>query len=1016
MFVGALPMECIAAGFDVGNLNSHIAIIYRDGRVEIVSNEYGDRKTPTYVTFAGKLRLVGTAAVLQDTITAKSFGNFLPLLGKRVGDVPEDQWKHFNGKITTLNEDERMKIKMEFNNMEWEITPEQLLAMQLIKLKQNSRMHSDNSDIPVGISVPCYLTDPERRAMLDAAKVADLRNVTLVNHVDARTEVAICGFQKGAVEIQSVEYDANLGGRDFDQAIFEQLTGEFEKANGVKIDRHSKRAERIRRECANLKVKLSANKVSLPIRVDGLGSGKVLQAQMSREELERLCEKLVLRFRGVLESCLCSSKLKTVDVIELVGGSSRIPILKEMIYKVFNKRPQSTLNAEEVIARGCAIQSAATLKHFKVENIKPVCFNLYSISLCWTSSTGEKTIELFPKTYKTPPVRTVRVTFSAGFVLNLRYSQSKLHIGTLKFSTKSKVYQTFRIKLKIDNNGLVVVDCVEKIEDTFQTNSNKNETGYVMIGTSNCNATTEDSNYMIKSVIVSDEIDDTAGENVNISVEFTGYREERLREFITTEAEILKIDTIERERLKAKNDLEAYIFVLRNRLREFEDSVEKKELHDLVEQISNWVKESDENTGREAFEQQQTKLEKKSDLLNKMKQTSQVKMKELKQTIDQYRATLNEIGETKLNPDSLKVLEQLLADADNWTENRSSTSPTEICEKHETLVRECEKILDSIAQEGNKTKGSLTVALPEPANQGLQENQGTGQEKANRTVEIGQICDQIGELIGELQSQLYGCEDYPATARIRELIESVKLWIEKQSDKATNEDWQQRKNMLHKEMDQLIAWKSTVNENSPGSITDVQDRIMDYRFVASEHTINFQDALMQFKKTFGLGVRGTQNTFVWTLEAAEHQQSLISDMKQKLRTFQQRSSQMFQDLLKALEQLRNNCKTSMQTQKEIESVMKNSKTHVNFLNKDYRHTIVLLQEYEGWLKQQLTKLTHTSGQVEFDNKGQETNRLQVEKYISGIVRDCEKAQKAYPNDSKRRIKHNCVEFFVSSEQ
>ncbi|KAA3679291.1 uncharacterized protein DEA37_0004106 [Paragonimus westermani] len=665
-----------------------------------------------------------------------------------------------------------------------------------------------------------------------------------------------------------------------------------------------------------------------------------------------------------------------------------------------------------------SLLSAATLKHFKVENIKSTCFSLYSVSLYWTSSTGEKTIELFPKTYKNPPIRTVRVTFSAGFVLGLRYSESKCHIGTLKFSTKSKVYQTFRIKLKIDVNGLVVVDCAEKIEDAFHTNSNTEETGYVMIGVSSPNATREDSNYVIKSVVVSDEIDDTTGVNVDISVEFTGYREERLQEFIAAEAEILKIDTLERERLKAKNDLEACIFVLRNRLREFEDSAEKNELHDLVEQISNWIKESDENTGTEAFEEQQTKLEKKSDVLNKMKQTSQVKMKELKQTIDQYRATLNEIGEKKLNPDSLKVLEQLLTDADNWTESRSSSSPTEICEKHEVvcllncslhlfsllqetfyspsnlqaLVRECEKILDSIAQEGNKIKGSLTVALPEPTNQSPQEDQGTGQEKSNRNAEIGQVCDQLGELIGELQSQLYGCEDYPAISRIRELIESVKLWMEQQSDKATNKDWQQRKNVLHNEMEQLIAWKSVANENSPGSITDVQDRIMDYRFVASEHTINFQDALMQFKNTFGLGVSGAQNTCVWTLEAAEHQQSLISDMKQKLRTFQHRSSQMFHDLLKALEQLRNNCKTSARTQKEIESVTKNSKMHINFLNKDYRHTIVLLQEYEGWLKQQLTKMTHISGQVEHDNKGQETNRLQVEKYISGIVRDCEKAQ------------------------
>ncbi|KAF6780505.1 hypothetical protein AHF37_00015 [Paragonimus kellicotti] len=598
-------MECIAAGFDVGNLNSHIAMIYRDGRVEIVSNEYGDRKTPTYVTFAGKLRLVGTAAVLQDTITAKSFGDFLPLLGRRVDDVPEDQWKHFNKKITTLNEDERIKIKMEFNNMEWEITPEQLLAMQLIKLKQNSRMHSDNSDIPVGISVPCYLTDPERRAVLDAAKVADLRNVTLINHVDALcsyymvynkklpernkpvknvafvsmgytgTEVAICGFQKGVVEIQSVEYDANLGGRNFDQAIFEELTAEFEKANGVKvcdnsnnhatvsqIDRHSKRAERIRRECANLKVKLSANKVSLPIRVDGLGSGKVLQAQMSREELE----------------------------------------------------------------------------------------------------------------------------------------------------------------------------------------------------------------------------------------------------------------------------------------------------------------------------------------------------------------------------------------------------------------------------------SSLTVALPEPTNQGPQESQGTGQDVQDRIMDYRFVASEHTINFQDALMQFkktFGLGVRGAQSTFVWTLEAAEHQQSLISDmKEKLRTFQQRSSQMFQD---LLKALEQLRNNCKTSVQtqkeDVQDRIMDYRFVASEHTINFQDALMQFKKTFGLGVRGAQSTFVWTLEAAEHQQSLISDMKEKLRTFQQRSSQMFQDLLKALEQLRNNCKTSVQTQKEIESVMKNSKMHVNFLNKDYRHTIVLLQEYEGWLKQQLTKVTHTSGQVEFDDKGQETNRL-----------------------------------------
>nr|CAH8848005.1 unnamed protein product [Trichobilharzia regenti] len=381
-------MAVSVVGLDVGTLTSYIGVA-RGGGIEVIANEYSERATPTCVAFSGNLTLVGTAAKLQHVMNYKNtFTNFTQLLGKSPTDFAVAKEKrHLTHAVECR--DGRVSFPVVLNGVSTSFIPEQVLAIQLNKLKEITECAIGSKVVDVVINVPTYYTDAERRSVLDASKIAGLNCVKLVNDLTAvgtaygfystdlppvdrppkvvcfvsvgysTTQISICAFNTGKMKVLATVCDAFLGGRDFDRKLFDKFASDFQQQYKIKEPLSVKATIRLLQECEKLKKAMSANSSELPINVECLAEERDLANKMKRTDFEEMCSDLVQRFQDLLTRCLDTAKLKAEDVhsVELIGGSSRIPMLKNAILSVFKQEGRTSLNADEAVARGCAFQA-----------------------------------------------------------------------------------------------------------------------------------------------------------------------------------------------------------------------------------------------------------------------------------------------------------------------------------------------------------------------------------------------------------------------------------------------------------------------------------------------------------------------------------------------------------------------------------------------------------------------------------------------------------------------------------
>ncbi|RTG80524.1 heat shock protein 110kDa [Schistosoma bovis] len=381
-------MAVSVVGFDIGSLTSYIGVA-RGGGVEVITNEYSERATPTCVAFSGELVLVGTAAKLQQVMNIQNtFTSFTRLLGKCLSDSSVVNERKFITHQVESTRDGRITLSAFLKGQKTPFAPEQILAIQMNKLKEIAETTIGSKVVDVVVNVPTYYTDAERRSVLDATKVAGLNCVKLVNDITAigtaygfyhtdlppadqqpkivafvsvgysTTQVGICSFNTGKMKVLATTCDAFLGGRDFDERLFNKFASEFQQQYKLKGSLSSKATIRLLQECEKLKKSMSANSSELPINVESLAEDRDLANKMKRTDFEELCSDLLQRFQMLITKCLDVAKLKTEDVhsVELIGGSSRIPMIKNVVASVFKQEGKTSLNADEAVARGCAFQ------------------------------------------------------------------------------------------------------------------------------------------------------------------------------------------------------------------------------------------------------------------------------------------------------------------------------------------------------------------------------------------------------------------------------------------------------------------------------------------------------------------------------------------------------------------------------------------------------------------------------------------------------------------------------------
>jgi len=366
-------------GIDLGTTNSCVAVL-EGGEPTIITNPEGGRTTPSIVGFTkdGE-RLVGQAAKRQAVTnpenTVFSIKRFMGRLFKEVGnelnEVPYNVKKNSNGACVV-------------NIGSKDYTPPEISAMILQKLKQQAEEHLGTKVTDAVITVPAYFNDSQRQATKDAGKIAGLNVRRIINEPTAAAlaygldkkkdekiavfdlgggtfDVSILELGDGVFEVKSSNGDGHLGGDDFDQKVIDWIADEFNKSDGIDLRKDPMALQRLKEAAETAKKELSSSKqtdINLPFVTADASGPKHLNLTLSRAKFEDLVGDLVER---TVKPCLQAIKdagLSTseIDEVILVGGSTRIPKIQEKVKEIFGKEPNRSVNPDEVVALGAAIQ------------------------------------------------------------------------------------------------------------------------------------------------------------------------------------------------------------------------------------------------------------------------------------------------------------------------------------------------------------------------------------------------------------------------------------------------------------------------------------------------------------------------------------------------------------------------------------------------------------------------------------------------------------------------------------
>jgi molecular chaperone DnaK len=371
-------------GIDLGTTNSVVAVM-EGGDVTVIPNAEGGRTTPSVVAFnKNGERLVGTTAKRQSVVNPdNTFFSIKRLMGRRIDD---SETKRTQGMVPYTIEggsqgDARVKSPVKGKSY----TPQEISAMILGKLKKDAESYLGEPVTQAVITVPAYFNDSQRQATKDAGKIAGLEVLRIINEPTAAAlaygmdkkndetilvfdlgggtfDVSVLEVGDGVIEVKSTAGDTHLGGDDWDERIVEWLIGEFKKDQGIDLSNDRQALQRLREAAEKAKIELSSMKeteINLPyITADSAGP-KHLQFKLKRSKFEQITEDLVQRCRSPFEQALrdASFKMGDLDEVILVGGSTRMPMIQDLVRSLTGKEPNKTVNPDEVVAVGAAIQA-----------------------------------------------------------------------------------------------------------------------------------------------------------------------------------------------------------------------------------------------------------------------------------------------------------------------------------------------------------------------------------------------------------------------------------------------------------------------------------------------------------------------------------------------------------------------------------------------------------------------------------------------------------------------------------
>jgi molecular chaperone DnaK len=402
-------------GIDLGTTNSCMSIM-EAGEAAIINNAEGGRTTPSVVAFSkkDKERLVGLAAKRQG-VTNPEFTYFSvkSLIGRRLKEVkrelPYKVKERSGGGIVVEGPDK-------------EHTPAEISAMILQKIKADAEAYLGEDVKKAVITVPAYFNDSQRKATKDAGEVAGLEVLRIINEPTAAAlaygldkkndqkiavydfgggtfDISILEIGDGVFEVKATNGDTQLGGDDIDQVIIDWLADEFKKESGVDISKDQMAIQRLKDAAEKAKIELSSattTDINLPFLTADSSGPKHLNVQLSRSKFETMIEPFVKRALEPSKKALADAGVSVSDIDEviLVGGTTRIPAIQESVKAFFGKEPNKSVNPDEVVALGAAIQAgvlAGDVKDVVLLDVTPLSFGIETLGSVFTKLIDKNT-------------------------------------------------------------------------------------------------------------------------------------------------------------------------------------------------------------------------------------------------------------------------------------------------------------------------------------------------------------------------------------------------------------------------------------------------------------------------------------------------------------------------------------------------------------------------------------------------------------------------------------------------